>query len=429
MFRFLTIVCLLFTTGVLTTLYAQNDYYFPPNNSNEWETVSFEELGWCSDHVDELLELLEARNTKGFLLLYKGRLVMENYFGDFTQDSLWVWNSAGKTVTAFSIGMAQQSGLIDIHQPTSTYLGEGWTSLDPAQEALITPWHQLTMTTGLDDGLDPHCTDPECLQYLADAGTRWAYHNGPYTNLTYVIEEATGNGINNFVLSQFGLPIGMTGFYFPFDYNRVFISKPRDMARFGLMMLANGTWNGTTILDDPEYVEAMLTPSQTLNESYGYLWWLNEGNSYMVPGLQTSFPGPFLSEAPADMKAALGKDAQLLNVVPSNDLVLVRMGLDPETGLVPFTFNNDIWELLNLIICDDNAVGDDHTPEALNVAPVPSRDMLQVTGLRPDACLQLFNLSGQCVLETCERRFSVSGLEAGMYILFGDGQSTKVIVE
>lgn len=426
-FAFPLMLCVgLFTAQVMD---AQDDYYFPPNTGSEWETIDFEELGWCSDPVDELLELLESSNTKAFILLYKGKIVMENYFGNFTQDSLWVWNSAGKAITAFAVGKAQEQGLIDIHASSSTYLGEGWTSLSPEQEILITPWHQLTMTTGIDDSFDPYCTDPECLQYLADAGTRWAYHNGPYTNLTYAIEEVSGVGINNYVLSQFGLSIGMTGFYFPFDYNRVFISRARDMARFGLMVLANGTWNGTPVLNDQDYLSQMLSPSQDLNESYGYLWWLNEGESYMVPSLQNTFPGPFLSEAPLDMKAAIGKDAQLLNLVPSGDLVLVRMGSDPELSPVPFTFNNDLWAVLNDIICTDTQVAERTAEDLLKVWPVPASDVLHISGLAKGALVELYTLSGERVLQSREAEFTVAHLPSGMYVLRSGPHSRLVVCQ
>ena len=70
-------------------------------------------------------------------------------------------------MTAFSVGVAQESGLLSIEDPSTTYLGEGWTSLNPEQEELITIRHQLTMTTGLDDGLEnTDCTNSDCLSFL-----------------------------------------------------------------------------------------------------------------------------------------------------------------------------------------------------------------------------------------------------------------------
>lgn len=95
----------------------------------------------------------------------------------------------------------------------------------------------------------------------------------------------------------------------------------------------------------------MVTPSQSLNESYGYLWWLNGQNTFMVPGLQFKFPGSYNPSAPDDMFAALGKNGQMLNIVPGQNLITVRMGNAPNAGFVPVVFNDTIWQHLNEIMC------------------------------------------------------------------------------
>ncbi|MCS6818607.1 MAG: beta-lactamase family protein, partial [Chitinophagales bacterium] len=159
---------------------AQN-IYFPPISGNTWDTLSTQSLNYCQDKIDELYSYLDSNNTKAFILLKDGKIVLEKYFGSHTQNTPWQWASAGKTITALLVGIAQQEKLLSIHDPTSKYLGAGWTSCSPAQEASITIRHQLTMTSGLDDGVaDPYCTLDTCLIYKADAGTRWAYHNAPY---------------------------------------------------------------------------------------------------------------------------------------------------------------------------------------------------------------------------------------------------------
>jgi hypothetical protein len=61
------------------------------------------------------------------------------------------------------------------------------------------------------------------------------------------------------------------------------------MARFGLLMLNKGNWNGNVILSDTNYYNQMVNSSQTLNPSYGYLWWLNGKASYMLPACSLAF--------------------------------------------------------------------------------------------------------------------------------------------
>lgn len=388
---------LLIATGL--HLRAQ-DLYFPPNGSTTWESIDPASLGWCPDRIDSLLNYLEARNTKAFIVLKDGRLVIEHYFGTFTQDSLWYWASAGKTLTATLAGIAREEGFLNIDLPTSTYLGAGWTSCTPTQEAAITVRHQLTMTTGLDDAVpDDDCTLPSCLQYLADPGTRWAYHNAAYTLLDDVIANATGSTFNSYFNSRLRNPVGMDGFWLPAGspYNNVYFSRPRSMARFGLLMQNRGVWNGDTILQDTSWYTTMTTPSQELNESYGYLWWLNGQSSFMLPEMQFVFPGMLLPNAPPEMVSGVGKNDQLVSVVPSRGLVLVRMGDPAYDGFsVPTAFANELWAYMNALECG-LAVTEGATA-SVNVWPNPCTELLQVRGNTPaGGTMTLLDATGRTV--------------------------------
>ena len=66
------------------------------------------------------------------------------------------------------------------------------------------------------------------------------------------------------------------------------------MARFGLLILNEGQWNQNDILEDDVYYNEMISTSQEHNESYGYLWWLNGKNSYMIPQTQYVFDGQLM---------------------------------------------------------------------------------------------------------------------------------------
>ncbi|MCB1051385.1 MAG: beta-lactamase family protein [Acidobacteria bacterium] len=334
------------------------DTYFPPADNAEWATVAPELLGWDTEPIDTLYTYLEAQNTRGFLVLKNGRIVLEHYWGlslagqPFDMESYWYWASAGKTLTAMLVGIAQELGYLQLSESSSLYLGPGWTMLTPEQEAQITILHQLTMTSGLDDDVpDPYCTDPECLIYRAEPGSRWAYHNAPYTLLDGVLESATGQAFSPFFNQHLRDPIDMQGFWLYSGFNHVFYSTVRDMARFGLLILNRGLWAGVPILQDESYFQAMTKPSQTINPSYGYLWWLNGQDTFMVPGLQLPFPGPLTPHAPADMIAAMGKNGQLINVVPSQGLVMIRMGDNPDQSLIPLIFQDELWQHLTPIIC------------------------------------------------------------------------------
>ena len=385
---------------------AQN-LYFPPLTGSEWETVSPSSFGWDVTKTDSLYAFLSSTNTKAFLVLKDGRIAIEKYFGLFTKDSIWYWASAGKSLTAVLVGIAKQEGKISLNDSTSKYLSPGWSSLSPSQEGRIKIIHQLTMTTGLDDGVsDPYCTLPSCLIYKSDPGTRWAYHTAPYTLLDNVIESATGLNMNQFMQQKLRPPTGINGLYLKNGYNNVFYSNARSMARFGLLMLNRGKWNSTAVVTDTTYVKEMVNTSQNLNLSYGYLWWLNGKESFMLPQTQFVFPGGFAPDAPADMFAAIGKNGQLVNVVPGEKLVVIRMGEAPGSGVeVPTFYNNDIWKRLKLVVNPATSIKETSfsKEEKVGIYPVPAGNKLFIKGLSEltePAEVNIYSVTGEKVLRS-----------------------------
>jgi len=107
--------------------------------------------------------------------------------------------------------------------------------------------------------------------------------------------------------------------------------------------------------------------------SYGYLWWLNGKSSYMIPTLQTVFPGSFAPNAPADMFAALGKNGQILCVSKTKGLVVVRMGDAPGSFVeVPTVFCNQMWQKINAVMCNKTAITNvQFDINSLNIFPNP----------------------------------------------------------
>ena len=407
---------------ILQPLNAQS-LYFPPLTGSTWDTISPKTLGYCQTNIDRLYDFLEANNTRAFIILKNGKIVLEKYFGTHTQLTPWQWASAGKTITSFMVGMAQQEGFLSLDDTTSTYLGKGWTDCTPKQEEKITIKHQLSMNSGLDDKvLDHFCTIDTCLIYKADAGDRWAYHNGPYTLLDRVIEKATGQTLNNYTTQKLKTPIGMTGSFIPVGYNNVYFSTARSMARFGLLMLNKGKWGENQIMTDSIYFKQMVSPSQSLNKSYGYLWWLNGKQSYMLPTSQTVFPGYLNPNAPADMFVAMGKDGQFLNVIPGQQMVMVRMGEAPDNLPVPFLLNDNIWKYVNELQCATTAVEKPMNNESMvQIFPNPSSDIIVIKSEKSIETVEILNIQGQklkaAVFSTKEVRMPVGEMQKGIYIL------------
>jgi len=99
-----------------------------------------------------------------------------------------------------------------------------------------------------------------------------------------------------------------------------------DLARFGYLALHQGTWGDEQVVSR-EWFEAATSPSQGLMSPYGYLWWLNDDGRRMTRSGEVIDDGSFSwPDAPADTFSAEGTASQLLIVVPSEDLVVVRLG-------------------------------------------------------------------------------------------------------
>jgi CubicO group peptidase (beta-lactamase class C family) len=189
------------------------------------------------------------------------------------------------------------------------------------------------------------------LEFEAEPGTLWFYNTPAYHVLKAVLERASGQDLNAYTRLKVWDPIGdrdsawraraagpLTGW----------AASVRDMARFGLLLLREGRWESAEIVRDKKYLADALTPSQTLNRSYGYLWWLNGQESFVLPGRQRTGSGPLIPTAPADVIAALGAADKKIYVCPSLDLVVVRHGAAAggTQAEALSSFDSQLWERL-----------------------------------------------------------------------------------
>jgi hypothetical protein len=87
----------------------------------------------------------------------------------------------------------------------------------------------------------------------------------------------------------------------------------------------------------------MTNTSQSINESYGYLWWLNGKSSVVFPDSTTSIASSVSPSGPTDMISALGKNGQFIDVVPSLDMIVIRMGDTSAQEPVPVLFHDEMW--------------------------------------------------------------------------------------
>jgi CubicO group peptidase (beta-lactamase class C family) len=321
-----------------TAIGAGGPVYFPPASA-EWAHIDPAAAGWDVAALDTALEYARSKNASGIVILQGGRILAERDWpvkGSPAYSRMRIGTtpdghpledvaSAQKSVVGFLAGVVEGRNELDLSAPVDRYLGKGWSKADGAAEAAITVRHLMTMTSGLNDAGE----------YQQPAGRVWRYNTGMYSKMVPVLEKASGTDIETLTRTVLTGPAGMTDSkWMPRPWaagndaaNAIgFVTTPRDFARYGLVVLAGGAWNGKDLLRNPSYLARMLTSSQNLNPSYGLLWWLNGQPRVQLPRDTEAHPGSLMPHAPADLVAMLGALDRKCYVVPSLTLVVSRLG-------------------------------------------------------------------------------------------------------
>lgn len=401
---------------IVFSLLLKSQPYYPTSNLN-WEKISPEQLGWNTAMLDSLKQMLSEKKSKSFVLLHKGKIVVEWYYDNHSREKNWYWASAGKTLTAGLVGIAESKRQLQLTDQSNKYLGKAWTSCDSTSENKITIWHQLTMTTGLDERVSFECTLPTCLKCRVEPGTRWFYHNAPYTLLDGIIEGATGQNLNLYFRNEIGQKTGMDGLFLKVGDNNVFYSTTLSMARYGLLLLREGKWQNQQIIPDI-FIKKLSSSSQTINPSYGFLTWLNGKNKFTLPGSTFSFNGMLIPEAPPDLYAALGKNDQKLYVVPSLDMVAVRMGeaAGDSNQAVPIILDREIWRILSKVVgYNPSHANSNKVNQHILKNTLVTNGILEINeGYTLGKCY-ITNPSGKKVMDFSDQTADLSALTNGLY--------------
>ena len=276
---------------------------------------------------------LELSGTRAFLVVQHDRLVYERYFDGARREDLQTSFSTAKSFLSTLVGIAIDDGYIgDVSDPVTKYLPE-LADRDP-RFARITIRDLLTMSSGIeydeaglpwsDDALTYYGTDLRDLAlthtHIAEPpGKTWLYDNYNPLLLGLVLERATKLPVAVYMSRRLWQPLGAEGdATWSTDSTQSgfekmesgFNARPVDYARFGLMMLHHGRWNGHQIVSATWVDEATAaTTSKDPADFYQYMWWVGA-----PPGDGSA---PFFAE---------GKYGQMVGVFPEEDMVIVRLG-------------------------------------------------------------------------------------------------------
>ncbi len=289
--------------------------------------------------LDAVLDLAMSQASTGVVVTQRGQILAECYAAGWRPERPREVASVAKSIVAVLIAMAVEDGAFTgFDQPAADYI-PAWR-IDG--RAAITLRHLMSMTSGLDDtGLALRSVAGDQFAINAAAplrdppGSRWAYNTAAYHLLFHILVAATGRTLEDYARERLLDPLGMNdtrwiaasgrGDRGPVTNYYSAAATARDLARFGDWIAAGGE-RASRPRVRPDLLQTLLEPSQTLNPSYGLLWWTNAR-----PGLDAFGRGPALRfpSAPPDAVAALGAGGQMVLVVPSRRLVVVRQGDPP----------------------------------------------------------------------------------------------------
>jgi CubicO group peptidase (beta-lactamase class C family) len=284
------------------------------------------------------------RNTLAVVVLHNGKLITERYAeGINAKTALPGW-SMTKSITATLVGILDYQGKIDINAQGA--ISKWRDSADQRSE--ITLDQLLRMTSGLEITEDQTGADPNSEMLFnkadgaaysadrplqADPGTYWEYMSGSTVLASNAIREIVGESLSEnyeFVQEFLFRPLGMSTAILEPDESGTFIgssfmlASARDWAKFGLLYLNSGV-AGDQRLFNPEWVEYVTRQTDVAgDEGYGAGFWINQNSQ-----------GVINRQLPADAFSANGFQGQCIYIIPSRDLIVVRLGASSgPTGVV-----------------------------------------------------------------------------------------------
>lgn len=283
---------------------------------------------------DSIRGIIEGYKPIAGLIIQNEKIIYEEYWDDYDENSFSNSFSAGKAVVSLLVGIALDEGKIkSLDQLVSDFIP---AFKDGARKEL-TIRHLLTMSSGLnwqEEYTTPfsptarayYDTDINSLMIDLDIieppGVRFEYLSGNTQLLAMVVEAATGQRISNYASDKIWKHIGAgQDALWCLDHENgmekaycCFNTNVRDFARFGQLILNKGIWNGRRIISE-EYITEATSPKKYLTDKetgdvvdfYGFQWWIVNYKGFQIPY----------------MRGILG---QYIFSIPDKNSVVVRLG-------------------------------------------------------------------------------------------------------
>jgi hypothetical protein len=300
---------------------------FPYGNAPQKDTV-FTNVDY--EKLNEIVNSTFGKNkSRAVVVIYKDQIIAEKYGDGFSKDSRILGWSMTKSIMSTVFGVLQHQNKINIQDKAPI---ESWQK-DARKKITIN--NLLQMNSGLewDENYD-EISDATKMLFLERDMTKmqeekllkyetnfsWNYSSGTTNLLSGILRKqfSTHQAYLDFWYTDFIDKIGMNSMVVETDLAGNYVASSyawataRDWAKFGLLYLHNGNWNGEELFNK-KWVDYATTPTPTSNGTYGAQFWLNAEKQF--------------KEVPANMYFADGYQGQRVYILPDQDLVIVRFGL------------------------------------------------------------------------------------------------------
>ena len=305
-----------------------NTTAFPYGNAEQKDTV-FENVNY--NKVINAVNNIFGKNdnSRAVVVVYKDQIIAEKYANGFTKDSRILGWSMTKSIMSTVYGVLQHQNKINIQDKAPI---DSWQK-DARKD--ITIHNLLQMNSGLewDENYD-EISDATKMLFLERDMTKmqeekpfagkpnetWNYSSGTSNLLSKILRKQfdTHQEYLDFWYTNFIDKIGMNSMIVETDLAGNYVASSyawataRDWAKFGLLYLKNGNWNGEELFTK-DWVDYATTPTPTSNGIYGAQFWLNTNGGY--------------KDVPKNMYYADGYQGQRVYILPDEELVVVRFGL------------------------------------------------------------------------------------------------------
>ncbi len=318
---------------------AQKDTVFSVINYDELQLA----VSNAFDTNDEYI-----KKTRAVVVIYKDQIIAEKYADGFNKDSKILGWSMTKSITSAVLGILEKQGKINVNQKN---LFPEW---EEDERSKITLNNLLQMNSGLEWDEDYNTMSDVTKMLFLEKDMTQTQLQKPLTgepNNSWNYSSGTSNLVSGFIRNQFKThqeyldfwyaelidKIGMNSMLIETDLTGNYAGSsygwatPRDWAKFGLLYLHKGNWNGEQILNET-WVDYTATPTNDSNGEYGAHFWLNAGGAY--------------PNAPKDIFSCNGYQGQRVFIIPSKEMIIVRMGLSEDLS---FNFDTFLKEISSTI--------------------------------------------------------------------------------